>query len=62
MSEYDFVYEPDTPEDIIRKKKMEELEDFTWYIQYEDMLLLKKYIKKYPKKFSKHITQYIKVK
>jgi hypothetical protein len=60
MNEYDFVYEPDTEEDIIRKKKYKELEDFIWTIEYEDMLIFKNYVKKYPKKFSKYIKNHIK--
>jgi hypothetical protein len=58
MSEYDFVYEPDMPEDLIRKKKSQELASFMWTVEYEDMLLIKKYIKKYPEKFSERIKGY----
>jgi hypothetical protein len=60
MSEYDFVYEPDTEEDIIHRKKAQELEDFTLAIEYEDMLVIKQYIKKYPSKFSRYLKNHIK--
>ena len=60
MSEYDFVYDPLTPEEIEFRKKNKELDDFTWAIKYEDMLIFKKYVKKYPEKFSNFINQHIK--
>lgn len=59
MSEYDFVYDPLTPEEIEFRKKKKKLEEFAWAIKYEDMLEFKKYVKKYPKKFSKLLNQYV---
>ncbi len=52
MSEYDFVFEPDTPEQIVSRAQDEEVDDFTSAMKYEDMLILRKYVLKNKKLFS----------
>ncbi len=52
MSEYDFVFEPDTPERIVSRAQDEEVDNFTSHMKYEDMLILRKYVLKHKKLFS----------
>ena len=60
MSEYDFVYEKDTPEDIEYKIKSKQLDDFKWAITYNDMKWLIGHIESHPNVFSESIKHFIK--
>ena len=53
MSEYDFVFEPKTPEQIAHEVQDKEVDNFTSSIGYDDMIILKKYVLKHQNLFSR---------
>lgn len=56
MSEYDFVFEPLTEEEILSRKRNEELEEFKRSITYADMIQIKCLLKwqKIKEEFPRH--------